>query len=87
MKVIGVREVEIIVVVSGPGLPIGRRSGLTSSNNVVDARTGVFGCFSCALPDDAARKKPQRKPDMIQLPLPDLDENQRKPGFFMSGEN
>jgi len=24
---------------------------------------------------------------MIQLPLPDLDENQRKPGFFMSGEN
>ena len=55
--------------------------------NVVDARTGVFGCFSCALPDYAARKKPQRKPDMIQLPLPDLDENQRKPGFFMSGEN
>src|SRR6266516_5231616 len=39
------------------------------------------------LPDDAARKKPQRKPDMIQLTLPDLDENQRKPGFFMSGEN
>jgi hypothetical protein len=25
------------------------------------------------LPDDAARKKPQRKPDVIQLPLPDLD--------------
>jgi hypothetical protein len=36
------------------------------------------GCFSCALPDYAARKKPQRKPDMIQLPLPDLDENQRQ---------
>ena len=30
------------------------------------------------LPDYAARKKPQRKPDMIQLPLPDLDENQRQ---------
>lgn len=39
------------------------------------------------LPDYAARKKPQRKPDMIQLPLTDLDENQRKPDFFMSGEN
>src|SRR5260370_841464 len=39
------------------------------------------------LPDYAARKKPQRKPDMIQLPLPDLDENQRKPGIFMSVEN
>ena len=36
------------------------------------------GCFSCALPDYAARKKPQRKPDVIQLPLPDLDENQRQ---------
>src|SRR6266566_5286698 len=30
------------------------------------------------LPDYAARKKPQRKPDVIQLPLPDLDENQRQ---------
>ena len=39
------------------------------------------------LPDYVARKKPQRKSDVIQLPLPDLDENQRKPGFFMSGEN
>ena len=25
------------------------------------------------LPDDAARKKPQRKLEVIQLPLPDLD--------------
>ncbi|MBO0797064.1 MAG: hypothetical protein J2P36_39800, partial [Ktedonobacteraceae bacterium] len=30
------------------------------------------------LPDDAARKKPQRKPEVIQLPLLDLDENQRQ---------
>ena len=30
------------------------------------------------LPDDAARKKPQRKPDGIQLPLLDPDENQRQ---------
>jgi hypothetical protein len=33
------------------------------------------------LPDYAARKKPQRKPDVIQLPLPDLDENQRQQVF------
>jgi putative transposase len=27
------------------------------------------------LPDYAARKKPQRKPDVIQLPLPDVAES------------
>jgi hypothetical protein len=26
------------------------------------------------LPNDAARKKPQREPDGIRLPLPDLEE-------------
>jgi hypothetical protein len=36
------------------------------------------------LPDYAARKKPQRKPDVIQLPLLEIDENQRKPGLIMS---
>ena len=30
------------------------------------------------LPDYAAWKKPQQKPDVIQFPLPDLDENQRQ---------
>jgi len=30
------------------------------------------------LPDYAARKKPQRKPDMIQLPLLDSDENHQQ---------
>jgi len=30
------------------------------------------------LPDYAARKKPKGAPDVIQLPLPDLDENQRQ---------
>jgi hypothetical protein len=30
------------------------------------------------LPDYAVRKKPQRKPDVIQLPLLDLDENQQQ---------
>lgn len=30
------------------------------------------------LPDYVARKKPQRKPDVIQLPLLDIDENQRQ---------
>jgi hypothetical protein len=30
------------------------------------------------LPDYAARKKPQRKPDVIQLPLLDPDDNQRQ---------
>jgi len=30
------------------------------------------------LPDYTARKKPPRKPDVIQLPLLDLDENQRQ---------
>jgi len=29
------------------------------------------------LPDYAARKKPQRKPEIIQLPLPDLDMTQK----------
>src|SRR5579875_2691514 len=35
------------------------------------------------LPDYAARKKPQRKPDVIQLPLLDPDENQREPRLIM----
>lgn len=35
------------------------------------------------LPDYAARKKPQRKPDAIQLPLLDPDENQREPRLIM----
>jgi len=29
------------------------------------------------LPDYAAQKKPQRKPEIIQLPLPDLDMTQK----------
>ncbi len=36
------------------------------------------------LPDYAARKKPQRKPDVIQLPLPDLDENQRQGSLWVT---
>ena len=35
------------------------------------------------LPDYTARKKPQRKPDVIQLPLLDPDENQREPRLIM----
>ena len=35
------------------------------------------------LPDYAARNKPQRKPDVIQLPLLDPDENQREPRLIM----
>ena len=34
------------------------------------------------LPHSAARKNPQRKPDMLQLPLPDFDEN-RKAGLII----
>ncbi|GLV54107.1 hypothetical protein KDH_09560 [Dictyobacter sp. S3.2.2.5] len=33
--------------------------------------------------DYAAQKKPQRKPDVIQLPLLDPDENQREPRLIM----
>ncbi len=29
-------------------------------------------------PQETARKKPQRKPDMLQLPLPDFDENRQE---------
>jgi len=55
------------------------RDGHTARHNEHCGRSDLMnGCFSCALPDYAAWKKPQRKPDMIQLPLPDLDENQRQ---------
>ena len=61
-----------------PNLPRNERN----SSHEASKFTLMNGCFSCALPDDAARKKPQRKPDMIQLPLPDLDAQPAKARFL-----
>jgi hypothetical protein len=43
-------------------------------------RLSIAWLLFLKLPDDAARKKPQRKLDHIRLPLPDLDVNRTSCG-------